>query len=150
MMLHVLKNDPASRELEHVQVDGSGMAYLFFYDRHGHHGLMWEAARSVHSHLVDTFSEWIGWPTHFEVLPLLLDEGCHHAAVAQDRCQQHIRTQDPSNLPVQTAMAASSGSSLQLVGRAPLVPEGWEGDTGLRMPRASAGRPHELPRRQGQ
>ena len=35
MVLHVLKSDPALRELEHVQVDGPGLAYLFFYDRHG-------------------------------------------------------------------------------------------------------------------
>ena len=36
MVLHVLKSDPALRELEHVQVNGPGLAYLFFYDRHGH------------------------------------------------------------------------------------------------------------------
>ena len=35
MILHVLQSDPALRELEHVQVDGPGLAYLFFYDRHG-------------------------------------------------------------------------------------------------------------------
>ena len=36
MVLHVLKSDPALRELEHIQVDGPGLAYLFVYDRHGH------------------------------------------------------------------------------------------------------------------
>ena len=30
MVMHVLKNDPGLRELEHVQVDGPGTAYLFF------------------------------------------------------------------------------------------------------------------------
>ena len=30
MVLHVLKGDPTLRDLEHVQVDGPGMAYLFF------------------------------------------------------------------------------------------------------------------------
>ena len=102
MVLHVLKNDPALRELEHVQVDSSGMAYLF-YDRHGCHSLTWEAAQSVTSHMADTFLEWIGQSTHFEVVPLLLDEGCHH-------------TGDPSNPLVHASVAASSGSSLQLVG----------------------------------
>ena len=30
MVMHVLKSDPVLRELEHVQVDGPGTAYLFF------------------------------------------------------------------------------------------------------------------------
>ena len=30
MVMHVLKSDPVLRELEHVQVDGLGTAYLFF------------------------------------------------------------------------------------------------------------------------
>ena len=33
MVIHVLKSDPVLRELEHVQVDGPGTAYLFFYDK---------------------------------------------------------------------------------------------------------------------
>ena len=36
MVLHVLKSDPALRKLEHIQVDSPGLAYLFFYERHGH------------------------------------------------------------------------------------------------------------------
>ena len=39
MVMHVLKNDPVLRELEHMQVDGLGTAYLFFYDKQSHHGL---------------------------------------------------------------------------------------------------------------
>ena len=35
MVLHVLKSNPALRELEHIQVDRPGLAYLFFYERHG-------------------------------------------------------------------------------------------------------------------
>ena len=111
MVLHVLKSDPALRKLEHVQVDGPGTVYLFFYDRHGNHDLTKEAALAKCFHLVDTFLKWIGWSTHFKALPLLLDEGCHHAAAAQDRCQQHIQTQDQPSLPVQAAGAASFGSS---------------------------------------
>ena len=30
MVMHVLKNDPALRDLEYVQVDNPGTAYLFF------------------------------------------------------------------------------------------------------------------------
>ena len=33
--MHILKNDPVLRELEHMQVDGPGTAYLFFYDKQG-------------------------------------------------------------------------------------------------------------------
>ena len=39
MVMHLLKSDLVLRELEHVQVDGSGTAYLFFYDKQGHQGL---------------------------------------------------------------------------------------------------------------
>ena len=33
MVLHILKGDPVLRDLEYVQVDGPGTAYLFFYDK---------------------------------------------------------------------------------------------------------------------
>ena len=33
MVLHILKGDPVLRDLEHIQVDGAGMAYLFFYNK---------------------------------------------------------------------------------------------------------------------
>ena len=36
MVMHVLKSDPVLRELEHIQVDGPGTAYLCFYDKQGH------------------------------------------------------------------------------------------------------------------
>ena len=39
MVMHILKSDPVLRELEHVQVDGPGTAYLFFYDKQGCQGL---------------------------------------------------------------------------------------------------------------
>ena len=65
MVQHVLKSDLALRELEHVQIDSPGLLYLFFYDRHGHHGLTKEAALAICSHLADTFAEWIGRSTHF-------------------------------------------------------------------------------------
>ena len=33
MVVHVLKTDPALRELEYVQVEAPGTVYLFFYDK---------------------------------------------------------------------------------------------------------------------
>ena len=30
MVMHILKSDPTLRDLKHIQVDGPGMAYLFF------------------------------------------------------------------------------------------------------------------------
>ena len=36
MALHVLKSTPILRDLEHIQVDGPGTAYLFFFDKQGH------------------------------------------------------------------------------------------------------------------
>ena len=39
LVMHVLKSDPVLRELEHMQVDCPGTAYLFFYDKQGHRGL---------------------------------------------------------------------------------------------------------------
>ena len=82
MVLHVLKNDPALRELEHIQGYGLEQHICFFYDRHRCCGLMKEAALAIHSHLADGFSEWIEWSTHFKVVLLLLDEGCCHTAAA--------------------------------------------------------------------
>ena len=39
MVMHVLRSNPVLQELEHVQVNGAGTAYLFFYDKQGHQGL---------------------------------------------------------------------------------------------------------------
>ena len=39
MVMHVLKSNLVLRELKHVQVDGPGTAYLFFYDKQGCRGL---------------------------------------------------------------------------------------------------------------
>ena len=79
IVLHVLKSDPALRELEHIQVDSPGLASLFFYDKHGSQVLTKEAGLAIRSHLADTFAEWIRRSAHFEVVPLLLEEGCRFA-----------------------------------------------------------------------
>ena len=47
MIMHILKSDPVLWELEHVQVDGPGAAYLFFYDKQGHWGLGQDTADAV-------------------------------------------------------------------------------------------------------
>ena len=47
---HVLKSNPALRDLEHVQVDGPGLTYLFFYNRHGYHGLQGSSLLHVLTH----------------------------------------------------------------------------------------------------
>ena len=144
MVQHVLKSDLALRELECIQVDSPGLAYLLFCDRHGHHSLTKEAALAICSHLADTFAEWIGRSVHFNVIPLLLEEGCQCMTAAQKRCRQHIWTQKQPCLPIHVAGSASSESS-QLVGRVPPVPEGQDGATEQETLRVTVGRPHRHP-----
>ena len=55
MVMHVLKSDPVLRELEHVQVDSLGTAYLFFYDRQGCHGLSQDTACVIQAHVEEVF-----------------------------------------------------------------------------------------------
>ena len=55
MVMHVLKSDLVLRELEHVQVDGPGTAYLFFYDKQGHQGLGQDATHAVQTHMEEAF-----------------------------------------------------------------------------------------------
>ena len=73
MVMHILKSDPVLRELEHVQVDGPGAAYLFFYDKQGHWGLEQDAADAVRIHMEEAFLEWISCSAHFNIslLPLM-------------------------------------------------------------------------------
>ena len=131
MVQHVLKGDPALRDLEHVQVDGPGLVYLFFYNQHGYRGLSKEEALSVHSHIADAFAKWIGRSTHFDVVPLLLEPGWQCVTAMQERCRQHIRPLKQPALPVHASESTGSGSS-QLVGGVPPVPEapGGSGGTG--------------------
>ena len=57
MVLHILKGDPTLRDLEHIQVDGPGMAYLFFYDKQGHQGLKQDTVETLRAHVAEAFSE---------------------------------------------------------------------------------------------
>ena len=83
--MHVLKSDPALMDLEHVQVDGPGLAYLFFYDRHGYCGLSKEEALAMRSHIADAFVEWIGRSAHFDMVPLPLEAGQQRTTVMQEK-----------------------------------------------------------------
>ena len=73
-----------------MQVDGPGLAYLFFYDRHGYRGLSKEEALAMRSHIADAFAEWIGRSAHFDTVPLLLEAGRQHATAAQEKQRQHV------------------------------------------------------------
>ena len=75
MVLHVLKRDPTLRDLEHVQVDGPGTAYLFFYDKQGYKGLKQEVVENLRVHVAKAFSEWISHSAHFVAILLPLVEG---------------------------------------------------------------------------
>ena len=68
-----------------MQADGPGLAYLFFYDRHGYHGLSKEEALAMHSHIADAFVEWIGRSACFDVVLLPLEAGRQHATVTQEK-----------------------------------------------------------------
>ena len=71
MVMHILKSDLVLKELEHVQVDGLGTAYLFFYNKQGHWGLGQDATQAVWTHMEEMFSEWISHSAHFIIsLPL--------------------------------------------------------------------------------
>ena len=84
MVMHVLKNDPVPRELEHVQVDGPGMVYLFFYDKQGHRGLGQDTVYAIQAHMEEAFSEWISHSSHFAISLLPLVEAWQWALAASD------------------------------------------------------------------
>ena len=71
--MHILKSDPVLRELEHVQVDGLGTAYLFFYDKQGDRGLCQDTAYAIRAHVEEAFSGWILHSAYFiiSLLPLM-------------------------------------------------------------------------------
>ena len=73
MVMYILKSAPVLRELEHVQIDGPGTAYLFFYDKQAHWDLGQDASQGVQTHVEEAFSEWISNSAHFTIrlLPLM-------------------------------------------------------------------------------
>ena len=67
MVMHVLKSNPVLRELEHVQVDGPGTAYLFFYDKQGRRGLRQDTTHVIRTNMEEAFPEWISCSAHFTI-----------------------------------------------------------------------------------
>ena len=84
MVMHVLKSNLVLWELEHVQVDGPGTAYLFFYDKQGHQGLEQEAVDAVQTHMEEAFLEWISCSAHFNVSLLPLMEAWQQSVAASN------------------------------------------------------------------
>ena len=118
MVMHVLKSDLVLWELEHVQVDGPGTAYLFFYNKLGHRGLEQGAAGAVQTHIEEAFSEWISCSAHFNLSLLPLMEAWQQSVAASDCRRLRSRAKNPAyNAPVRATR--ESDSSSQLVGSAP-------------------------------
>ena len=84
MVLHILKNDPVLGELEHMQVDDPGTAYLFFYDKQGCCGLGQGTVYAVRAHMEKAFSEWISHSGHFAISLLPLVEAWWQAVSTSD------------------------------------------------------------------
>ena len=115
MGMHVLKNDPVLRELEHMQVDGPGTAYLFFYDKQGCRGLGQNTAFAIWAHMEEAFSEWVLHSAHFTISLLPLVEAWQQAVATSDCQRLRGRAENPTpRIPVVTV--GESDSSVQLVG----------------------------------
>ena len=118
MVMHVLKSDSVLRVLEHVQVDGLGTAYLFFYDKQGHQGLRQDTVHAIWTHVEEAFSEWISCSSHFTISLFPLMEVWQQAVAASNRQRLRGRAENPvHNIPV--VNAGESDSLGQLVGSAP-------------------------------
>ena len=101
-------------------------------------------------YIAESFVEWIGQSAHFNTDPISLEVGWHLAAVAQERPRQHSRVQDIPNQPAHLVRETSSGSSLQLVGGAPPMPENQEGaTTPAEPPQTGLGRVRHCPQDRG-
>ena len=85
MVMYVLKSDPVLWDLEHVQVDGPGTVYLFFYDKQGRQGLEQDAVDAVQTHVEEAFSEWISHSAHFNISLLPLMEVWQWSVTASNR-----------------------------------------------------------------
>ena len=123
MVMHVLKNDPALRDLEYVQVDNPGTAYLFFLDKQCHHGLSAEVAETLGAYLPGAFSEWISCSAHFAAVAIPLTEGRRLASAAANRCHQRLRT-DPEGPALGAPFSSKSDVGPVLVGSTPPTPVG--------------------------
>ena len=140
MVRHTLKSNPALRDLEHVPVDGPGLAYLFFTtimdiavspkrkpypSAHTLQMLLPSGLGDLHA------SMWFS---------LLLEVGQQCTTAVQERRRQHIWPLEEPILPVHANESSGSGSS-HLVGGTPPVPDAQEGVVEQETPRVNAARP---------
>ena len=103
MVIHILKSDLVLRELEHMQVDGPGTAYLFFYDKQSHQGLGQDTANAIWAHMEEVFSEWILHSAHFTISLLPLLEAWQQAVTTSDRQRLRSQAENPAlRIPVVT------------------------------------------------
>ena len=138
-------NDPTLRDLEYVQVDNPGTAYLFFLDMQCHRGLSAEAAEMLDAYLPGAFSKWISHSEHFVAMTIPLTEGRHLASAATNRHHQRLRT-DPQGPMLGAPFSNKSYVGPVLVGSAPPTPVGRErGAKGEKAPTAPASRPRGRP-----
>ena len=118
MVMHILKSDLVLRELEHVQVNGPGTAYLFLYNRQGCCGLSQDTAYAIQAHVEEAFSEWISCSAHFTVSLLPAVEAWQWAVATSDHQWLRGQVENPTpKIPIMTA--GESNSSIQLVGSTP-------------------------------
>ena len=145
MVMHILKNDPTLRDLEYVQVDNPGTAYLFFLDKQCLCGLSAEVAETLGAYLPGAFSEWISCSAHSAAITIPLTEERHLASAATNRCHQRLRM-DPQGPALGAPFSSKSDVGPVLVGSAPPTPVGRErGAKGGKVPTALASRPRGRP-----
>ena len=134
-VMHILKNDPALRDLEYVQVDNPGT------DKQCHCRLPAEAVEMLGAFLPGAFSEWISRSAHFAAIAIPLAEGRHLASVATNRCHQ-----DPQGTSLGAPFSSKSDVGPVLVGSTPPTPvRGERGAEGEKVPAALASRPRGRP-----
>ena len=145
MVMHVLKNDPALRDLEYVQVDNPGTAYLFFLDKQCRCGLPAEAAEMLGAYLPGAFSELISCSAHFAAVAIPLAEERHLASVGVNRCHQRLRTY-PQGPALGTPFSSESDVGPVLVGSTlPTPVKGERGAEGEKVSAAPASRARGRP-----
>ena len=147
MVMHILKTDPALRDLEYVQVDNPGTTYLFFLDKQCLCGLPAEAVEMLGAYLPGAFSEWISHSAHFAAVAIPLTEGRRLASAATNRYRQRLRM-DPEGPTIGAPFSSKSDVGPVLVGSTPPTPVGRErGAKEEKFPAAPASRPRGRPQK---
>ena len=118
MVIHVLKGDPTLKDLEHVQVDGPGTVYLFFFDKQGCKELHSRPLKPSGTMWGEVFAEWISHSAHFAVILLPLVEGWCQAVTTSEWCCQISRS-EYQGCPMMNFLSSESDSTPQLVGSTP-------------------------------